>query len=133
MRRYWRTFHDNRMMEWLARGITIRMGGTALVAGYPMDGATAKRVSIPGTISLAIRIGRTLREARVAHEDPFEAVIEMLSGTLYRYGRVIFEGKVVDVHRVTTEGFVRGHASIEAYGGGSVLELTLQNEQALCM
>ena len=37
--------HDNVMMEWLARGVTIRMGGVAYIAEYPMDGATAKRAS----------------------------------------------------------------------------------------
>jgi hypothetical protein len=122
------TAHDNRMMEWLARGITIRMGGAAYIAEYPMDGATARRVSIPGTISLGIRIGRCLREARERHSDPFEALIEMLKETPYRYGRVIFEGKVVDVLRRTTEGFAKGHATIEAPGGGSTLEIHFQNE-----
>ena len=43
--------HDNEMMEWLARGVTIRMGGVAYIAEYAMDGATAKRVAIGGTIS----------------------------------------------------------------------------------
>ena len=122
---------DNRMMEWLARGITIRMGGAAYIAEYPMDGATAKRVSIPGTISLGIRIGRCLREARERHEDPFEALIEMLRDTPYRYGRVIFEGKVTDVLRRTTEGFARGHATIEALGAGAPLEIAFQNEHLI--
>jgi DUF917 family protein len=122
------TTHDNRMMEWLARGITIRMGGAALIAEYPMDGATAKRVSIPGTITLGITLGRTLRQAREAHDDPFAALIDMLKETPYRHGRVIFEGKVTDVHRRTTEGFVRGHATIDAHQDGTSLELTFQNE-----
>src|SRR5438046_2054663 len=40
------TSHDNEMMEWLARGITIRMGGSSLIAEYSMEGATAKRTSV---------------------------------------------------------------------------------------
>src|SRR2546421_4843672 len=55
--------HDNRMMEWVARGITIRMGGSALIAEYSMDGATVRRASIPGTLSLGIGLGRAIREA----------------------------------------------------------------------
>jgi uncharacterized protein len=122
------TAHDNRTMEWLARGITVRMGGASLIAEYSMDGATAKRASIPGTLSLGIRIGRCLREARAEHRDPFEALIEMLPHTPYRYGCVIFEGKVADVFRRTTEGFARGYAKIEAPGTQSALEITFQNE-----
>jgi DUF917 family protein len=124
------TTHDNEMMEWLARGITIRMGGSALIAEYSMDGATAKRVSVPGTITLGIRIGRCLREAREQHEDPFEALVELLRETPYRYGRVVFEGKVTDVFRRTTEGFAKGTASVEA-PDGSTLELVFQNEHLI--
>lgn len=122
---------DNRMMEWLARGIAIRMGGAAYIAEYPMDGATVKRVSIPGTVSLGIEIGRCLREAREQHQDPFAALIEMLLTTPYRFGRVIFEGKVTDVFRRTTEGFARGYATIEALDGSSSLEITFQNEHLI--
>ena len=41
------TAHDNAMMEWLARGVAIRMGGAAYIAEYSMDGATARRVLDP--------------------------------------------------------------------------------------
>ncbi len=127
------TSHDNKMMEWLARGITIRMGGSSLIAEYSMDGADAKRTSVPGTISLGIGIGRCLREARAEHEDPFDALIEMLRGTLYGYARVIFEGKVVDVFRRTTEGFAKGNARIESTNGSGTLELRFQNEHLIAL
>jgi uncharacterized protein len=121
------TTPDAKTAEWLARGLTIRMGGHAMIAEYPMDGATARRASIPGTIGLGIRIGRSIRRAREEHRDPFAAVAETLSDTIYRYGRVIFEGKVVDVLRRTTEGFAKGRARIEA-PRGDTLEITFQNE-----
>src|SRR5882762_5365426 len=127
------TSHDNKMMEWLARGITIRMGGSSLIAEYSMDGATAKRTSVPGTISLGIAVGRCLREARARHDDPFVALIEMLRGTLYGFARVIFEGKVVDVFRRTTEGFAKGNARIESTNGSGTLELRFQNEHLIAL
>jgi DUF917 family protein len=104
------------------------MGGAALIAEYSMDGATAKRVSIPGTLTLALQIGRCLRHAREAHDDPVQALVEMLPETPYQHGRVIFEGKVSDVSRMTTGGFVRGRALIESNRGHSLLELVFQNE-----
>jgi hypothetical protein len=127
------TAHDNKMMEWLARGMTIRMGGSTMIAAYSMDGADAKRTSVPGTITLCIGVGRCLREARAAHEDPFEALIKMLEGTIYGFARVIFEGKVVDVFRRTTEGFAKGNAHIESMTGGETLELTFQNEHLIAL
>ncbi len=122
--------HSNKMMEHLARGVTVRMGGAAYIAEYSMDGATAKRVSIGGTTTLGIEIGRCLREARERHEDPFATLIAMLKTTPYRYARVIFEGKVADVMRQTTEGFVRGFAKLEA-ADGSRLEIIFQNEHLI--
>ncbi len=119
--------HDNAMMEWIARGVAVRMGGAAYIAEYPMDGETVKRVSIPGTLTLGIEIGRCLREARKRHEDPFGALIEMLRRTPYSYGGIIFEGKVTDVFRRTTDGFARGNATLES-PTGSVLRLEFQNE-----
>lgn len=119
---------DNRAMEWLARGLTIRMGGASAIAEYPMDGATARRVSIAGTLTLAIRIGRCLRRAREEHRDPLRALLELLPDTPYRYGRLLFQGKVVDVERRTTGGFARGSATVEAPGGASALTITFQNE-----
>jgi DUF917 family protein len=119
---------DNQKMEWLARGITIRFGGSAHIAEYSMDGRTVKRVSVPGTLSLGIRIGRCLREARERHRDPFQALIELLADTPYRYGRVIFAGKVVDVLRRTTAGFASGRATVAALDGDAKLQLTFQNE-----
>jgi uncharacterized protein len=125
------TTHDNEMMEWLARGITIRMGGSSLIAEYAMDGATAKRTSVPGTLSLGLRLGRCLRQARERHQDPFRALIDELAETPYRHAHVIFEGKVADVFRRTTEGFARGRAMLEAIDGSSTLELTFQNEHLI--
>jgi DUF917 family protein len=93
-----------------------------------MDGATARRTSIPGTIGLGIRIGRCLREARERHDDPFAALTGMLRDTPYRYARVVFEGKVADVYRRTTEGFAKGRAVIAPLTEGPSLELTFQNE-----
>ncbi len=48
---------DNRRMEWLARGLAIRMGGVAHIADYPMSGAEVRRTAIPGTLTLGLGIG----------------------------------------------------------------------------
>jgi DUF917 family protein len=124
--------HSNRMTEWLARGVTIRMGGQTSIAEYSMDGATAKRVSIPGTMTLARRIGRCLREARAAHRDPFAALIDLLATTHYRFGKVLFRGKIGDVQRATRQGFAIGQALIRGLDDWvGELEIVFQNENLI--
>jgi uncharacterized protein len=123
--------HDNKQMEWFARGITIRMGGSALIAEYSMDGATVRRTSIPGTLSLGIGLGGAIREARERHEDVMAHLDAALRDTVYGAPRVIFEGKVEDVFRRTTEGFARGSAAIRAFSGAERLKIEFQNEHLI--
>ena len=65
-----------------------------------------------------------MRAAQVAHTDPIAAVLDEAKGKL------LFRGKVVDVARRTTEGFLRGRAAIDGLDEdrGSRLELAFQNE-----
>jgi uncharacterized protein len=122
---------DNERMEWYARGLTIRIGGAAHTASYPMTAADVVRTAVPRTITLGILIGRTIREARERHEDPFEALANALTETLYERGSVIFEGKVIDVERRTEGGFTKGRARVAPFEPGDHLDLTFQNEQLM--
>lgn len=123
---------DNRQMEWLARAVAIRMGGCAYIAEYAMTGADVKRTAVPNTLTLAIRIGEVLRRARATHQNPIEALIAFLPSTLYRHGRVIFSGKIVDVLRETKAGFSVGRAKIEGFAPfASTMEIEIQNENLI--
>ncbi|MDM9625221.1 DUF917 domain-containing protein [Rhizobium sp. S152] len=123
---------DNRQMEWLSRAVAIRMGGCAYIAEYAMSGADVKRTAVPNTLSLAIRIGEVLRRARAAHENPIDALLTFLPSTLYRYGRTIFAGKIVDVLRETKNGFSVGRVRIDGFGPFSAsMEIEIQNENLI--
>lgn len=123
---------DNRQMEWLSRAVAIRMGGCAYIAEYAMSGAEVKRTAVPNTLTLAIRIGEVLRKARANHENPIDALLTFLPSTLYRYGRTIFSGKIVDVLRETKNGFSIGRVRIDALGSfTSTMEIEIQNENLI--
>ena len=121
---------DARTVEWLARGVTIRMGGSSAIAEYVMDGATARRVSVPGTMGLTIGVGQWVREARADHRDVFDALIAGFSKTHYQHAKVLFEGKLVDVLRRTMRGFAIGDAAIDGLDGweGQQMQIRFQNE-----
>ncbi len=126
------TTHSNEMMEWLARGTAIRMGGVAYIAEFPMDGLTVKQTSVPHTLSTCLKIGRCVRYAEAREDDLYRALIKALDETPYKFGQVIFAGRVIDVIRQTTAGFAKGKAHIEAAtDNGSLLEIVFQNEYLL--
>ena len=115
---------SNQWTERLARSCTVDMGGSALLAFYPMTGAQAKTSVVRGTLSQCADLGRTLREARARHDDPIEAIRTALGA------RVIFDGRVKDVLRRTVGGFARGDAHIEGLEAhkGHEMRIAFQNE-----
>lgn len=121
---------DNFQLEWIARGVTIRMGGHAMLVDYPMSGADYKRTAIRGTISMGMSIGEAAMTARSRTVHPIEAVCMATRESIYGPGIPLFEGKVVDVERRTREGFAIGRAVLQGLGEyqGSRLEVEFQNE-----
>lgn len=113
-------------MERIARKAITEMGSIAATCKAPRTGREVKQHGILYSTSKAIRIGRTVHEARCRHDDPVAALVEAEAGVL------LFRGKIQDISRRTTEGFLRGRARIEGLDGdrGSILDLEFQNEFA---
>jgi DUF917 family protein len=107
--------------ERLERAIAIAVGGIAASAEYTMTVAQARTSTVPGTVSLARRIGQAISGAE---SDPVAAVVEATGA-----GRLL-RGKVVDVEQHFGDGFVRGVATIEGTGADAGLTMTIdiQNE-----
>ena len=115
---------SNAWTERLARAATVEMGGSALLAFYPMSGEVAKKAVVRGTLSLCANLGRTLRETRTANADPVSAITKMLGAS------IIFNGRVKDIDRRTVGGFARGSARFDGLEQwkGHVFKLDFQNE-----
>lgn len=111
-------------MERSSRKICVEMGSIASTCKAPRTGREVKDWGIHFTATSAIRIGRTVQEANRRHEDPVAALLEGEGG------KKLFTGKIVDVARRTTEGFLRGSAAVEGIDEdrGTRLELSFQNE-----
>jgi len=91
-------------MERLSRKACSEVGSIAATAKAPRTGKEVKACAILHTTTQAVAIGRAVRAARRAHRDPTEAVLD------HQGGRLLFRGKVQDMARRTTEGFLRGRA-----------------------
>ncbi len=118
---------DNAWAERIARTMTIQMGGVAMIALYPMSGAQARQALVPGSVSLAIQLGRAIRDARERKTDPIEAILRVTGG------RRLFKGKIMDVSRRTERGFARGEATFSGLDAdeGHELVVQFQNENLI--
>jgi len=111
-------------LERVRRKVCTEFGSVATTCQAPRTGAEIKRHAVLHTTSRAIALGREVRCARAAHEDTVAAILREASGKL------LFLGKVIDVQRRTTEGFLRGTTRFAGLDGdaGSIFEIAFQNE-----
>ncbi len=111
-------------VERVGRKIVVEYGSTSSTCQPPRSGAEVKKWGIHGTTTKAITIGHAVREAQRTHADPIAAILAV------EPGKVLFRGKVIDVERRVTEGYLRGIARFDGLDGdrGSRLEINFQNE-----
>ena len=108
-------------MEWLARAAAVEFGAAAASTEYTMTATQARGATVRGSVSLAIRIGEAVAGAE---DNPIDALIAEIGA--FR----LVSGKISDVERRTTKGFVRGSVVVEGLGddAGRLIRLELQNE-----
>jgi len=114
-------------MERLSRKACVEVGSIAATCKAPRTGREVKECAILYTTTKAIRLGQAVQAARRQHQDPVQAVIEAEGG------QRLFTGKVQDVARHATEGFLRGTATLHGLEAdrGRVFSLAFQNEFAV--
>ena len=119
---------SNIWAERLARNAAVSMGARAGLAGFVLTGKQLKATGVHYTMTLAHALGCRVLQAQKDGDDVPEVVAQMLEG------RVLFRGKISDVHRRTTKGFARGTVQIESFGNpNDQLKIEFQNEFLIAM
>ena len=120
-----RTISGN-WVERLERAAAAEFGGMGSAADFPLTAAQAREATVRGSVSQAIRIGEA---AASSAGSPVAAVIAA-AGAFRLVG-----GKVLDVRREVSGGFMRGSVIIEglAEDAGRLLRLELQNEHLVAL
>lgn len=113
-------------MERMERAAAVEFGGMASSSEYQLTAAQARTATVRNSVTLAIRIGEAILHAE---RDPVGALVEAVDAV------ALVEGKVVDIERRTTAGFVRGSATITGLGGdgGREIRLEIQNENLVAL
>ncbi|MFK7958035.1 MAG: DUF917 domain-containing protein [Lysobacterales bacterium] len=126
---------DDATAEKFARSTVVAMGASALMACYPMTGAQVKASILRGTLSVALGVGRAIRQARQANEQPVHRLLDHLAELDFSVSaRLLFEGKIVDLLRETTAGFAVG--TIELTGLSNAqdqMQIKFQNENLVAL
>lgn len=112
---------DNLSAERLVRSTAVSFGGTCAAAVYLMAGATTRTATIAGSVSRALRVGTAMNDRESGWSD---ALAEEAGG------RVLMEGRIIELERRPGAGFTSGHAVVDGSRGPSRrrLRLELQNE-----
>ena len=115
--------------EDLVRLASVHLGCSVILSSYPMTGLDVKRTAVRGTLTLALQIGRVIAQA-ARTGNPVEAVVDYLRTTpYYNQSKVLFDGRVVDIHREIRSGFSVGYCTLTALdGSASEMEILFQNE-----
>ena len=113
--------------ERLGRVVTTELGSMAAICPAPRTGREIRGCAVLGTVTRAIRLGRAMHAAQQSHDDPVGRVIDV------ERGRLLLKGKVIDVDRRTTGGFVRGEALLSGSDefDGRTLRVDFQNEYTI--
>lgn len=93
-------------------------------AGFLMTGRDLKRVAVAGGISRALAVGRRIREALAAGQDPVAAAAKGLDGW------VLFRGRVAKKTWESREGYMFGTTVVDGEGpdAGRTLRIWFKNE-----
>jgi uncharacterized protein len=113
-------------MERLERAAAVEFGGAACSTEFTLTAAQAREATVRDSVSLAIRIGEAVIGAT---GSPVAALIAEIGA--FR----LVTGKISDVDRRTTSGFVRGSVVVEGLGedAGRLIRLELQNENLVAL
>jgi DUF917 family protein len=110
--------------ERLARSAVVTMGGTAIGAEAPMQGAYVKRAAVPGTVTQAIRLGNLVLQANREHTNAIPLICAA------EQGLHLMDAKIVALKRHLRGGFAVGEIALEGIDAhaGTRAQVVFQNE-----
>lgn len=111
--------------EWLRK-----LEGTAFIACYGGEGRKLRSALLPGTLRLAVELGRVILQAGLEPDLKQQVLAQRFENTIYGGLEPLFNGRVERVDRQFREGTF--HGEIRLLGGerwsGQQLEIGFQNE-----
>jgi len=113
--------------EAIARSLAVTAKGFVFIMDSPVRAKEAAKVAIEGTISKAIDLGKTVREAAESKKDPVRQIVEFLNG--FR----LFNGAITSFQLGVESGFLTGEVEFEGLGDwrGHRFKVWVKNENII--
>jgi len=115
---------SNKWGEIFLGSTVMPMGGSCVIACYPMTGAELRKAVIPKVVSYCLNIGKNINKAKDNEDDMVEAVMQATDAKL------LFQGKIIDVIRTMNGRHQLGTIKIEGLNEftGGQMSIDFQNE-----
>jgi DUF917 family protein len=117
---------DARWAEQLSRHVCIAMGSIAIMTDHIMSVRQAEGAVVTGSVTAAIALGAAVHGVGRGRVSALVAALR---------GVEVIAGKIVEVDRRTSEGFVRGEVLVEGLGvdRDRLVRLEIQNENLVAV
>ena len=121
------TSADFALEERIALSTLEYFGWLAGLACFPMSGKQVRTSSVPGTVSLARKVGAAVRNASAMGADILRTVLEVTGGT------ELVRGKVTGIQTEADGSYTFGTLRVRGVGhhGGSVVLVKSMNENMI--
>ncbi|MGB6441757.1 MAG: DUF917 domain-containing protein [Thermoplasmata archaeon] len=118
---------DFALEERIALNTLEYFGWLAGLACFPMTGTQVRDSTVPGTISLARKVGAAVREASTVGADILHTVLEVTGG------KELVRGKVTGIQTETDGSYTFGTVRVRGVGrhGGTVVSVKSMNENMI--
>lgn len=112
------------MLERIGKQLSVAAYDMTAIASTVLPAAEMREILVPGTMSMCLELGRSIRRAREAGEDPIEATISVTGG--WR----LFEGVVESKEWEDRDGYMFGTVHMRGTGDseGHTLSVWFKNE-----
>jgi DUF917 family protein len=112
------------MLERIGKMLAVAAYGSTTLAATPLPGQEMKDILVRGTLSQCLALGRAMRQAREAGQDPIDAALATTGG--WR----LFEGVVTGKDWEDRGGYMYGTTHIQGTGDyeGHRLDVWFKNE-----
>ncbi|KAM5467014.1 hypothetical protein MauCBS54593_005634 [Microsporum audouinii] len=107
---------SNARIETMLRTTCVELGLFASVSAAPLTGKAIKQYAVPNTMSQAWYLGRAIHLARREKVDVIEAIFKTTPG------RLLYTGKIVNVHRDVSRGYTMGYCIIAPLSSDEVAD-----------
>ncbi|GES60485.1 hydantoinase/oxoprolinase [Aspergillus terreus] len=101
---------STRRIETMIRVLCEDLGSQAGASSAPFSGDVIKQYTVPNTISQSWYIGRAIHSARQSKKDLIQAIFDV------NPGKLLYNGKIVDVKRDVSRGYTMGTCTIAPVG-----------------